>query len=256
VSYLLDLFRDGGPFMYLLVLTSPAGLIGAALPGVAAALRRRLPTAVTLLLLLVPVTLGAAGWMHSLGLVQDALNVVSDEMRAPLAAQGLAISFYPLVAGAFLSGLLAFGASGLDLLASFVAHREEEAKPATAASRRTGALALAGVGAGLFVVGRTAVAWSSWYQARAMASEEMRPILMARALEGLLPFQILFGGAAFLALGLAAAHALAVPASRTPRTAMGAAAALFILFLPASLPVLRVPSAYDIGQAATADLTP
>jgi len=247
----ITLFRDGGPFMYLVLLAGPVAFLGALTPLLAVLLKRHIPTAVPLGLVMLPALLGVLGGLQGLGQVAKVVDLVSPEMLAQMAAQGLSVCLFTVIAGSFVTGLAGLLAATVDAIASLFGHREPEHTPGTQASRRNGALVLAAVGFAGVGTGWVAMRYAMYWRALAVASREMRATLMAQAMSGVTVTAAIAAGAVMLCLAAALVHALAVPASRTPRTAIGAAVGLAVLLPTLALPLLRAGTALDIIEVAT-----
>lgn len=91
---------------------------------------------------------------------------------------------------------------------------------------------------------------SNMHRPRVHASAEMRGALMDRAMSGVPGAAPFIGGAVVWCLAAALAHALAVPASRTVRTAIGAGAGRLVVLPTLTMPLLRAGTALRLVQVA------
>ncbi len=115
MDLLLSAFRDGGPFMYLILMAS---MVAFALPvgcTILQGLGNRLAAPAWLVGPVGLVALGALGSLSGLVQAERALGVADDEYRAVMAASGIAVALYTTtfsqLAAWFVAGFSAFGAA-------------------------------------------------------------------------------------------------------------------------------------------------
>ena len=196
----MDMFRDGGPFMYPILmgaLLTPVLLLAS---GVLSALRIRVPAAFYLLLGSSTLPLGAFGTIMGFRLLEQALLHASAEMYAQLAAMGLQVGLYTLLFGAFVTTVtLACMAAALGL-GTALGTKDRMLTPLHAAA---GPVLLAGLGflvVGSIPGGLTALVGSIAIAAVGMFSstddEELARLASARATVGTLVV------ASFVVLGI------------------------------------------------------
>lgn len=99
----VTLFREGGPWMYVLLLIAMVLPITWVAPAMVAGLKLRAPAVLWFGLAQVPLLVGLGGTWLGAGLTLEALANASPDVTRRLAAQGLEVSLYTLVAGAWLS---------------------------------------------------------------------------------------------------------------------------------------------------------
>ncbi|MCA9570746.1 MAG: hypothetical protein KC656_23055, partial [Myxococcales bacterium] len=103
----LTLFREGGPWMYALLVLATGTPFLAVLLTFAAGSRTRTPGCLWTTLALFPLLVGLVATTSLLGTAAGALELASVESRATLAANGFAQALAPLVAGAAASAFTA-----------------------------------------------------------------------------------------------------------------------------------------------------
>ena len=119
MSSMVDIFQDGGPFMYVVLLAALAGPMVVLLAIVAGMVRVRVPAVVWFLVPLAAILLGAVGTLLSLGLATEAIAYASAEMKGVLGHAGYAAAILPESAGLFVAGgLLGLGVWGAGISAA------------------------------------------------------------------------------------------------------------------------------------------
>ncbi len=103
------MFKDGGPFMYVILMGGLCMPLFVAAAGVLAATRLRVPAALHLLIGTSVLLLGAVGTLQGLTMLDRALANCSPEMYATLAAAGQFVALFPLIAGGLIAALTLAG---------------------------------------------------------------------------------------------------------------------------------------------------
>jgi len=206
---LLELFRDGGPIQYLILLIGLAGL-GLTVVLAMVSARVRVPSATHLIAPAAMVGLGILGTRLGLSMVRQVLPNASDVVRPVLAAQGISISLYTSIFAALLTGgilLLAACLTGGAL--ALRPTGDDEAKEASVRTEMLGGIGL------LAATACATLGWGAWLSQQAIywsalgkAAPEHRAAMMAYALQNaglIVPVAIaaiavfLVGGAAIVA---------------------------------------------------------
>jgi len=206
------LFKDAGPFAYLILLCAMAGIpvaVALAIVGV----KLRIPAALHVGMPLMTVLAGVVGTHQGLTIVAEVIPKASFETRSVLAANGLSVSMYTIVIASWCAGALLFLSSTLTAISSFGrSFLTTDDHTATVATEMRGGSAV------LAIAGATLLGWGAWfnyqamyYSAMAKASMETKQALMAHAIEGAAPIPIataavamviLFVGAAAVGMGM------------------------------------------------------
>jgi hypothetical protein len=116
MSTTLMLFRDGGPFMYLILMFGTLALLATVALAIVQTLGRRLPAALWFLLPTMVLGLGTLGTLFGIGQASKAVATVSPDLIATLAAAGAAVAEYTTLFGlGWAAGLLTLSAGALGL---------------------------------------------------------------------------------------------------------------------------------------------
>ncbi|MBT3222759.1 MAG: hypothetical protein HN348_27095 [Proteobacteria bacterium] len=106
MDYVITVFKEGGPFVYLLLLLFMLGPIPAVIVGLLACVRLRVPGVLYLVVPVMMIGVGSLGTVIGVSMAMDALVLCSPEIRSTLAAVGWSIAHYTDLSGAFGAGLL------------------------------------------------------------------------------------------------------------------------------------------------------
>lgn len=113
------LFKDGGPFMYLLLLAVPASALLALVWTVLSLLKIRVPLPVWLFAPVSTIGVGLLGTALGMNMALEAIAHASAEMKSTLAAAGYSVALYTTLVGwgvASMSFVAAAWAAGVSLL--------------------------------------------------------------------------------------------------------------------------------------------
>lgn len=237
----ITMFKEGGPFMYLILLSAIFLVPTVPVAGLLAFLRVRVPAALWLAAAVLPFVFGLVGTYYGAGLALDVLPIASEGMRHKLAANGLSVALYTMDAGAAVSALVLAslaGVLGVGGLASRLRAQPDSPKEQDAAEERTAALRLAvggftALAFGFALLQTTSHAFALASQAQANATMEMRAMLQARAFEGFWLQQGVFALAlvASLMIGALSVGSRAPRLLSTRSVASGVASALVLTVL-------------------------
>ena len=113
MDFVITVFKNGGPFMYLLLLLFMLGPCPASIVAVIACVRLRVPGVLHLVVPAMLVGVGCLGTIVGVQMAMNALVVCSPEIRSVLGAVGWAVAHYTDLSGMFGAGLLLLCSSGL-----------------------------------------------------------------------------------------------------------------------------------------------
>lgn len=97
----LDLFRDGGPFAWAVLLAVVGMVVPALLLLAASVSRARTPGVLWTGVVVVPFAIGIVGAGMGVTVASEAVAMASLDIQSRLASQGLVVALYPAVLGAF-----------------------------------------------------------------------------------------------------------------------------------------------------------
>ncbi|MBX2801781.1 MAG: AgmX/PglI C-terminal domain-containing protein [Myxococcales bacterium] len=189
----MEMFRDGGPWMYALL---ALGLFLWAVPIAMAAAtlnRVRVPALIWIGAASLPLMAGLMGTWSGAMMGVQALSYASYEVKAPLAASALEVSLYTTVAGAFLATLVFAVMALFQGLATYVVvQRQAEERPQDTLAHGAGALAVlfaavaaAALGGWTGLLSGLALAVGGAAVAARLPAEQGAPIESAAAERGL-----------------------------------------------------------------------
>lgn len=136
------MFRDGGPFMYALLLFGTLGIPFAVIFALAVgAVKARIPASIGWTLLTGAALVGMIGTWMGTSMAHSAAASASAEMRTKMIASGISVAMYTTVGWLMLAGLGLIAVAGTAWLAALLAPGPE--------SRVDGASAGASIGGGL-----------------------------------------------------------------------------------------------------------
>jgi len=214
MNFFVDLMRDGGPVMWLLLLLALPALPVALGAAVLAGLGRRVPLATGVVLPLLMVLAGALGAVTGAVQVVEAVVYASAELKGTLAHAGMHMALIPESTGLMLAGsVLLVNALGSGVV-SVVARGDHAAE--VQAEHRLGAALSATLGVLALACGWALLGEMRVHQALAYASAETMGVLVAAGAEH--SQRAVWLGAFGVMVGVVGAAACVPVARHIPRT--------------------------------------